>query len=1197
MLILNKGQTAKFKFIFTSDSQVYDPTGGTEASDIYFSVVRGDNGNGPIVDGPFSFIKQDSYAVLPGISGSYISAPDSNFLDINGAEGIKFLSLPGVTGNYVSVPHSTALNVAGDIELVCRVALDDWTPSSISNCLIAATQSDPNRKFRWSVQTNGIHIFEWWPTGSVASAQSRSCTPLIPLGDGVAYWLKVTLDINNNSGGCQVKFYYAPDSETEPTTWNDLGAQPAALGFITSIYNATAPVEVGSAFSGSSNFSSGKFYRAIVRNGIDGAEIVDIDFTSKTIGSSSFSESTGKTVTVSGSIAKIVDGTTYGTRTGVTVAGGWSVTDNATAPSLSYLDLSDFEVTIRATLDKYVNASNQCFVGKYTNTGPSRSYLLGIDTAGKMFASYTIDNSTILTPNWGATVSPFVNGKTYWFRYRRNSSSGQWFFDYAADQEVEPTTWTNVGGAIPGTSGTLYNSDTPFVIGAYSEQANGYASSGRFYRVIARNAFSSGTKVLDVNFTRQIQFATSFIENSGNNLTVNTLGTVARIERNRDLELVVRASLTDWTNPTTNQTFIGKYYNATPLRSYLLAMESSVIRLFLSYDGQNLFSAAIPAGTMANTFIDGRTYWIKATLASRDSTGGYRVKFYYAQDQTDEPVSWTLLTDAIGTYSLSLFPGTAQVEIGGFNNATQYFMNGKMYRAIIRNGIDGPTVADFAPYQYSFGKTSYVDQYNNTWTLRGSAAIAPSSRATSLIERTNKYEFTLNYTVPTTFFEANYSIIAQTTTDLTDINIVSQFQVKGSVATLSPSIAGSNKSAVINYKPLYQELNQSNTSTVLLLGHADGIGLNDPVRIRSVQSAIDLLGADLDSPLLRGVFDAYEAGARDIIICAVAPMSEYVYKPADRISSTILFDLAAATPASYTFYQKYYQRLAATYSVIGELDFVDYVVPLEASILATGGVDFITQLANYLSSFHNDTGYVQLGVIGSRSNGISSSDVEELASNPLFVNKFTQYSPLDGNITSDIGRFVIPIYGEVIYQHAQLKRSYPSSMAAAFAGMLSAAPMNMGLIRTRVKGATAVFGADLAQIEMNRLDSLGINTVYRGKKTRRSVPFEVYVSNENTMASSLSTLSKASQMRLVARVVSEVRGFSYEAIGKFGYDKVVSRVRDYLNSLRQNNIILDFAFNVEVSQETSGKLIFHIELLAALGLRQINFAISTGPGV
>lgn len=1195
MLTLSKGQTGKFKFIFTSDSQIYDPTGGTEASDVYFSVVRGDNANGPIVDGPFSFMKQDGYASIPGISGSYIYTPDSNALDILGIEGTKFLYLPSVSGNYASVPYSTALNVTGDLELVCRVALADWTPPTVSNCFISTAQSDPNRKFRWSVQTSGIHVFEWWPTGSVGSAQSRQCTPSVPLIDNNTYWLKVVLDVDNGSGGCSVKFYYALDSDTEPTVWNDLGTQPAALGFTTSIYNANAPLEIGSSFSGSGNYAGGKFYRTIVRNGINGTSLIDADFTSKTIGATSFVESTGKTVTVSGLIAKIVDGTTYGARVGVTASGGWSVTDNASSPSFSYLDLSNFEVTVRATLDKYVNATNQCLLGKYTNTGPSRSFILGIDTSGKMFANYTIDNVTISTPNWGTTVSPFVNGVSYWFRYRRDSSTGQWYFDYAADQETEPTAWTNIGGAIAGTAGTLFNTDTPFVIGAYSEQAGGYLSSGRFYRVIARNGFSAGTKVFDADFTKQIQFATSFIESSGNNLTVSTLGTAARIERNRDLELVVRASLTDWTNPTTNQTLIGKYVNSTPLRSYLLAMESNVLKFWSSNDGLNTSSLAIPAGSMTK-FIDGRTYWIKVTMTSRDSTGGMRVQFFYADDQTDEPISWTLLYDSVATYSTSLYPGTAQVELGGFNNATQYFMNGKMYRAIVRNGIGGPTVADFAAYQFSSGKTSYIDQYGNTWSLKGSTAIAPSSRGTSLIERTNKYEFTLNYTVPTNFFEGNYSIIAQTVTDLTNLNIVSQFQVKGSAVTLSPSIGASNKSAVINYKPIYQELNQSNTSTVLLLGHADGIELNNPVRIRSVQSAIDLLGADLDSPLLRGVFDAYEAGARDIIICAVAPMSEYVYKPADRISSTIIFDLSAATPSSYTFYEKYYQRLATTYSIISELDFIDYIVPLETSILGTGGVDFITQLATYLNNFHNDTGYVQLGVIGSRSNGISSTDVEELASNPIFTNKFTQYN-IDGSIASDMGRFVIPVYGEVIYQHAQLKRSYPSSMAAAFSGMLSSAPMNIGLIRTRVKGATSVFGADLSQVELDRLDSLGINTVYRGKKTRRFVPFEVYISNENTMANKLSTLSKASQMRLVARVVSEVRGFSYDAIGKFGYDKVVSKVRDYLNSLKKNNIILDFAFNVEISQETSGKLIFHIELLAALGLRQINFAISTGPGV
>ena len=464
------------------------------------------------------------------------------------------------------------------------------------------------------------------------------------------------------------------------------------------------------------------------------------------------------------------------------------------------------------------------------------------------------------------------------------------------------------------------------------------------------------------------------------------------------------------------------------------------------------------------------------------------------------------------------------------------------------------------------------------------------------ITKTNKYEFTLNYVVPVSLFEGTYSIIAQTSNSVQNLSISSAFQVQGDPITLNPTIGTSSKSAVVNYKPVYQDLNQSNTSTILLLGHADGIELNNPIKIRSIQSAIDLIGSDLSSPLLRGVFNAYEAGARDIMICAVAPMSEYVDRVADRLLSTGLFNLSAAKPSLYTFYQKYYERLAVTYSILPELEFIDYIVPLETSMINTGAVDFVTQLADYLSDFHNTTGYVQLGIIGTKTNGLSTNDVDLFEANSIFKNKFTKYNT-NGTIASDIGRFIIPIYGEGVYQHSQLKSSYVSSLAASMAGLFSTAPLNMGLIRTRIPGVVSVFGSDLTQEDLARLEAIGMNTIYRGKKSRRSIPFEVYVSNEYTMAHPQSTLAKAAQMRIIARLVSEIKGYGYEGIGKLGYDRVITSVRDYLVLIKRNKIIIDFAFNVEISATEVGKLTFYIEIVSSLGLKKINFAISTGPGV
>lgn len=463
------------------------------------------------------------------------------------------------------------------------------------------------------------------------------------------------------------------------------------------------------------------------------------------------------------------------------------------------------------------------------------------------------------------------------------------------------------------------------------------------------------------------------------------------------------------------------------------------------------------------------------------------------------------------------------------------------------------------------------------------------------IELNHSYEFTFNYVIPQTLFEGVYSVLARTTDAFGPIAITSQFQLKGDPITLSPVVISAEKSAITNYRASYEDLAGSNTATILLIGHADGIEINNPIKVRSIQSAIDLLGANLQSPLMRGVFDAYAAGARDIVICAAAPMLEYISDYSNRTTSTTMFDLEAATPTSQTFYEKYYDRLEETYSLIKDLDFIDIIVPLETSIINTGGIDFITQLADYCADFHNSTGYVQIGVIGSRSGGLSASDVELLEDNLVLTNKLTQYNS-SGSIVSDSGRFVVPVYGEAVFQHPQIKTSYVSNLAASVAGMMASTPLDMALIRTRVPGATYVYGSDLSQQEFRRLENIGVNTIYRGKKTRRSVPFEVYLSNEFTLAKSNNTLSKATQMRLIAAVVNQVREYSYQAIGRFGYDLLVDKVKSYLLKLKSDKIIIDFSLNVEVKSTSTANIIFYIELLSSLGLRKVDFSIATGPG-
>jgi hypothetical protein len=406
--------------------------------------------------------------------------------------------------------------------------------------------------------------------------------------------------------------------------------------------------------------------------------------------------------------------------------------------------------------------------------------------------------------------------------------------------------------------------------------------------------------------------------------------------------------------------------------------------------------------------------------------------------------------------------------------------------------------------------------------------------------------------------------------------------------------SGPTASTSVSRRPIYDFLETNTTNSILLLGHSDGLELNEITKIHSMQEAINVLGANMNSPLLRGVYDAFSCGARNIHIAAVAPMSEYVEDVSSRLTA-MDFLYSNAQAKNLNFYEKYHERLAVTYNLIKGSELIDVVVPLEVSILGTGDVDFITQLAVYCYDFNATTGYVQLGVIGSRSNGMSNSDIAILESNPIFRNKLTTYDP-NGLITSDIGRYIIPIYGELTFNHLGFNKSYTSSAAAAFAGTMSSNPVYHGMIRTRITGAYSVYGVNLSKDSLARLDNLNINTIYRSRKALRGYPYESFITNDYTMANLTSSFIKAPQMRLVAMVINEIKIIGNDSLGKNSEDRITSQIKSMLDILLTTRAIKDYTLQSYASKTERGFLIFEIGLISSLGLKNINFSVTTGPG-
>lgn len=207
----------------------------------------------------------------------------------------------------------------------------------------------------------------------------------------------------------------------------------------------------------------------------------------------------------------------------------------------------------------------------------------------------------------------------------------------------------------------------------------------------------SGGSVLDAQRGNGTSFIPALLEHAGENylycpgVSSNNASSpdAAVLDITGDIDIRVRVALNDWT-PSIQSYFIAKRTGATE-RSWIFGINANgTLALFHSADGVN---ETVPASTVGTSFVDGQTGWIRATLDVDNGAGGRVVTFYTAADALVEPTVWTQLGSPVTTAgTTSIFSSTAPVTIGSYGDGGT--LEGKMYRAIVRNGIGGTVVFD-----------------------------------------------------------------------------------------------------------------------------------------------------------------------------------------------------------------------------------------------------------------------------------------------------------------------------------------------------------------------------------------------------------------------------------------------------------------------------------------------------------------------
>ena len=177
--------------------------------------------------------------------------------------GSRALYLPGVTGNYGSAPDSNPTSVTGNLELEFHGTADDWTPT-VEPTLIAKWQAAALSYALSLLSTGGLRLRV--SNTSATATHTANSTAVVPFTNGSFGAIVVTLNVSTG----QVQFYTSPDG----STWSQLGSNVNVGAVTGGISNTAAPVEVGSESGGGGVFQ-GRIHRARIRNGIGGTIVFD----------------------------------------------------------------------------------------------------------------------------------------------------------------------------------------------------------------------------------------------------------------------------------------------------------------------------------------------------------------------------------------------------------------------------------------------------------------------------------------------------------------------------------------------------------------------------------------------------------------------------------------------------------------------------------------------------------------------------------------------------------------------------------------------------------------------------------------------------------------------------------------------------------------------------------------------------------
>lgn len=403
----------------------------------------------------------------------------------------------------------------------------------------------------------------------------------------------------------------------------------------------------------------------------------------------------------------------------------------------------------------------------------------------------------------------------------------------------------------------------------------------------------------------------------------------------------------------------------------------------------------------------------------------------------------------------------------------------------------------------------------------------------------------------------------------------------------SPTLAGDQISSFS-----YAQMARGTTRPILLIGHADTIDntrfIKDIIQVHSINEILRLLLNDIQSPLVQGILEAYNAGCRDIFIMPVAPMSEY--RQDVDVRNEMDPDLGSNEGGAYTFYEKYYQDLEQAYALLEDKDFFEIIVPIEAPYFDTGGVDFAMQLNNFCSRLFELTSKVAIGVLGTRMPRTTFQPEAEVGYGKLKLQEMVGHR--DINVFGPQGKFVSVAVGEGIIINPQSTFSFPRSLEVVFAALLSTTDYKRSIAGIRIPYLVSLSHNNFTKEEIELLSMAKLNPITKSAIGARGRPFECYFATDNTLCSEDSDFYSLYQMSVIALAANTLRFYSRSFLGTNMHYEFKKTCQDYMRKLKTANIIVDYWMKIEIQRD--GKAYIDVEIEPMFGLKHLYFSITSG---